>query len=124
MIEIAKLIQHPCSSLLEIHFSDGFSTLVSFELLRVYSPNKIQMDSLIFNASLLTDKAFVRLVDIKHCATDISFHFSDGHRSELISARYLYQLCQDQDPLWLHYLQRTKLMREMKNNSIACQTLG
>lgn len=124
MTSINKFHQHHNSSLLEIHFSDGFNAHISYELLRVYSPYKAQTAGFTTDGPLVNNKAFVRLVDVAQSDLGASLYFDDGHRSNLYTTDYLYQLCKEQDELWLTYLRRSKLAQKAKVDSINCIQIG
>lgn len=124
MNRIVKIHQHHTSSLLEIHFSDGFNAFISYELLRVYSPCSSPEHHFSQSAPLVCDKAFVRLIDVQLTQDGASFYFDDGHRSRLYAPDYLYHLCKEQDELWLSYLNRSKIAKQARNDSIICLQLG
>jgi len=119
MKEITGFRQHHASSLLEIKFNCGFCTLISYELLRVYSPITSQVDSFNQQAPLVTNKAFVRLTSFEQHVNGATFGFDDGHASNHYSANYLYQLCHDQDTLWISYLNRTKIAQQAKKQQVS-----
>jgi len=122
---ILEFRQHAISSLLEIRFSDSFVALISYELLRVYSPSSPQISHFSSVAPLVTNKVFVRLVEIVPQSTvGLILHFDDGHQSNLFSNGYLYQLCVEQDRLWHTYMNRLRIAQQARSNCISCLQVG
>jgi len=114
MKNLAKLHRHHGSYLLEVVFSGGFSALISYELLRVYTPFNAQNDSFTQQAPLVTNKAYVRVSNIEHVESGLILTFDDGHKSNIYSNDYLFDLCQNQDTLWFTYLSRAKLAQQSR----------
>jgi len=125
MIKLEKFQQHPASSLLELYFSDGFHALISYELLRVYSPYTAQTPDFSINAPLVANKAFVKLSAVASQPNlGLTLSFDDNHHSDLMSNEYLYRLCSEQDSLWLTYMSRSRLAQQARNNAIDCLQLS
>jgi len=119
MVSTLTITPHPISSLLEINFSDGFNAYVSYELLRVFTPSTSSEPN--FAMPLVTNKIFVQLINATiQSAAGVMLLFDDGHQSKLFTHRYLYQLCVEQDSLWLTYLYRLRLIKEARSNQISC----
>lgn len=120
MKTITQLLDHRASSLLEVRFSSGFTSFVSYELLRVYSPYPAQEPSFSSKAPLVSNKAFVKLTAIEQENDRAILHFNDGHVSQPYSHDYLFQLCDNQDELWMTYLTRSKLAQQYKDQRLVC----
>ena len=122
MKTITQLLDHRASSLVEIQFYNGFTAFVSYELLRVYSPYPAQDPSFSAKAPLVSNKAFVKLTTIEHENKNdhVILHFNDGHVSQPFSHDYLFQLCDNQDELWMTYLTRSKLAQQYKDQRLVC----
>jgi len=118
MNNLIKLNRHHDSYLLEVLFSGGFSALISYELLRVYTPFNAQNESFTQQAPLVTNKAYVRINDIKQLENGVIFTFDDGHQSNIYSTDYLYDLCHNQDALWLTYLTRSKMAQQSRQSML------
>lgn len=102
-----ELTVHQQSRTLEIAFDDGAVFLLSFELLRVYSPSAEVRGHGQGQEVLQTGQRDVRMTAIEpvgHYAVQPSF--SDGHNSGIYSWTYLYGLGAQQEKLWQDYLQR------------------
>jgi len=121
MVKILTLQRHPISSLLEIHFDNGFNEFISYELLRIYA---VHTDGFSLNAPLITNKAFVKVNQVIKESHGVILYFNDGYRSCLFSNESLYQLCLVQDKLWLNYLNRLRIAQQAKSNQINCLQLS
>ena len=115
MIEQNKLTLHASSSLLELNFTDGFSEMLSFEMLRVNSP-AVKAGNCDSNMPLLvTNKAYVQLESLQQVESKgVRLFFNDGHDSGLFSWQDLYRLAKNQDQLWSSYLKRIKIADSLK----------
>jgi len=90
---------------LSITFNNGTRAVLSYELLRVYSPSAEVRGHSPSQAVLQTGKADVMLSDIQtvgHYAVQLSF--DDGHDSGLYTWDYLHELSLRRDALWDDYL--------------------
>jgi DUF971 family protein len=93
--------------MLEITFDDTLRAELPCEFLRVYSPSAEVRGHGVGQESLQTGKENVNITNIEpvgHYAVKLTF--SDGHDTGLYSWDYLYDLAQNQDALWLEYLDR------------------
>jgi DUF971 family protein len=98
---------HQASRVLEIAFADGRSFKLSYEFLRVYSPSAEVRGHGPGQETLQTGKRDVTIKEVEpvgHYA--IRPTFSDGHDTGIYSWEYLRELGEDQDELWLRYLDR------------------
>ena len=98
---------HQTSRVLEIAFADGRSFKLPYEYLRVYSPSAEVRGHGPGQEVLQTGKRDIAIDDLEtvgHYA--IRPKFSDGHASGIYSWDYLYELGDDQEPLWQRYLER------------------
>lgn len=98
---------HQASRVLEITFDDSLRAELPCEFLRVYSPSAEVRGHGVGQESLQTGKENVNITNIEpvgHYAVKLTF--SDGHDTGLYSWDYLYDLAQNQEALWLEYLDR------------------
>lgn len=97
------------SKLLEISFDDGAEFVLSFEMLRVYSPSAEVRGHGVGQEILQTGKRGVNISAVEPVGNyAIRPIFSDGHDSGLYSWDYLYWLGSHQDDLWESYLTRLR----------------
>lgn len=118
-MSITLVKQHCFSYLLEVHFSDGYRQLISFELLRVYSPTATNIPSGLKQPPLVTAKAYVKIFKLNYDENRLDILFDDGHQSGSYNAGYLRRLCEEQDELWRDYLARLKYAKQLKDNAIS-----
>lgn len=115
MIDVEKTYAHVPSAItvhkqshtLELNFNDGETFLISFELLRVYSPSAEVRGHGRGQEILQTGKRDVlvtALDPVGHYA--VQLHFSDGHNTGIFSWDYLYWLGKNKDALWIDYIKR------------------
>ncbi len=98
---------HGQSRVLEVHFSDGASFRIPFELMRVYSPSAEVQGHGPGQEVLQTGKREVRLLGLAPVGNyAVQPQFSDGHDSGIFSWDYLYHLGAQQQQLWEQYAQR------------------
>lgn len=95
------------SRVLEITFDDGAEFVISFEMLRVYSPSAEVRGHGVGQEILQTGKREVSITAIEPVGNyAIRPIFSDGHDSGLYAWDYLYWLGSRQEELWDSYLTR------------------
>lgn len=95
------------SKVLEITFDDGAEFVLSFEMLRVYSPSAEVRGHGVGQEILQTGKRGVNITAVEPVGNyAIRPIFSDGHDSGLYSWDYLYWLGSRQEDLWESYLTR------------------
>ena len=95
------------SRVLEISFDDGKDFVLPFELLRVYSPSAEVRGHGVGQETLQTGKREVGLAGLEPVGNyAVKPLFSDGHESGIFSWDYLYWLGDNQESLWLDYLDR------------------
>lgn len=93
--------------MLALEYSEDKEYELSFEFLRVYSPSAEVLGHGPGQEVLQTGKRQVQIVAIEpvgHYAIKPSF--SDNHDTGIYSWSYLWWLCQNQQALWLRYLER------------------
>jgi DUF971 family protein len=95
------------SRVLEISFNDGKDFVLSFELLRVYSPSAEVRGHGVGQETLQTGKRDVGITGLEPVGHyGVKPIFSDGHETGIFSWDYLYWLGDNQETLWLDYLTR------------------
>jgi len=98
---------HQKSRVLEIAFDDGKTFRLPYEFLRVYSPSAEVRGHGPGQEVLQTGK---RLVEIRVLDPVGSYAvqpaFSDSHATGIYSWEYLYHLGENQDRLWVEYLEK------------------
>ena len=95
------------SRVLEIAFDDGAEFVLSFEMLRVYSPSAEVRGHGVGQEILQTGKREVGITAVEPVGNyAIRPIFSDGHDSGLYAWDYLYWLGSRQEDLWDSYLTR------------------
>jgi DUF971 family protein len=102
-----RIVVHRKSRELEIAFSDGTETRLSFEFLRVHSPSAEVRGHGPGQETLQTGKRDVDILAVDpvgHYA--IQPRFSDGHESGIFSWDWLYRFAHEHDRLWQEYLNR------------------
>ncbi len=98
---------HQKSRVLEIAFADGKRFTLPFEFLRVYSPSAEVRGHGPGEEVLQVGKKDVDITAIEPVGSyAVQLVFSDGHDSGLYSWDYLYDLGENQDTMWKHYLER------------------
>lgn len=122
MSTISHIQEHCFSSLLEVNFSDGYKSLIAYEILRIYSPNACIKPAGHSFSPLVTNKAFIKIEQLSFKPTQVTITFDDKHDSGNISALYLKKLCQQQDQLWRDYLARLSYAKQLKNETIPLMT--
>ena len=101
------LTSRASQSVLELQYDGHGLFELSFEFLRVYSPSAEVLGHGPGQEVLQTGKRQVQIVAIEpvgHYAIKPSF--SDNHDTGIYSWSYLWWLCQNQQALWLRYLER------------------
>ena len=92
---------------MEISFADGRRFELSFEFLRVYSPSAEVRGHGPGQEVLQIGKKEVEISHIEPVGSyAVQLAFSDGHDSGIYSWDYFYNLGENQDAMWKHYLQR------------------
>ncbi|MGA2552759.1 MAG: DUF971 domain-containing protein [Burkholderiaceae bacterium] len=102
-----EIVLHQQSRRLEITFSDGKHFILTFELLRVYSPSAEVRGHGPGQEVLQTGKEHIDITaldPVGHYA--VKPVFSDGHETGIYSWDYLYWLGANQERLWQEYLAR------------------
>ena len=100
---------HKHSKILEISFIDSSSFSFSCEFLRVYSPSAEVRGHSADQAKLQVDKQQVGIEKIDAVGNyAVKLYFDDGHQTGIYSWSYLYELGQNQEKLWLDYLEALK----------------
>lgn len=98
---------HQKSRMLEIAFADGKRFTLPFEFLRVYSPSAEVRGHGPGQEVLQIGKKDVDVTNIEPVGSyAVQLVFSDGHDSGIYSWSYFYNLGENQDAMWAHYLQR------------------
>ena len=99
------LTLHQKSRVLEVAFSDGRTFRLPYEFLRVYSPSAEVRGHGPGQEVLQVGK---RQVDIRTLEAVGSYAvqptFTDGHATGIYSWEYLYYLGENQERLWMEYL--------------------
>ena len=120
-----EMTVHQGSKKLEIAYSDGRRFLISFELMRVYSPSAEVQGHGAGQEILQTGKREVGILGLDPVGNyAVQPHFDDGHVSGIFTWEYLYHLGAQQDALWAQYeskLSTARLERDtpMKPKSAA-----
>ena len=102
-----ELTSRASQAVLELQYDGHGLFELSFEFLRVYSPSAEVLGHGPGQEVLQTGKRQVQIVAIEpvgHYAIKPSF--SDNHDTGIYSWSYLWWLCQNQQALWLRYLER------------------
>lgn len=119
---LSKLHYHQRRRLLDLVSSDGSSSTLSAEFLRVHSPSaEVRghgQPKLVANKR---DVAIVDIVTVGHYA--VKLVFDDGHNTGLYSYAYLQQLAEKQHLLWQQYLQQLKQANASREARISIKTL-
>jgi DUF971 family protein len=98
---------HQKSRVLEIAFDDGKSFRLPYEFLRVHSPSAEVRGHGPGQEVLQTGKKDVDITRVEPVGSyAIQLCFSDGHETGIYSWDLLYQLGEEQEPMWRHYLER------------------
>jgi len=98
---------HQKSRLLEIAFEDGKRFTLPFEFLRVYSPSAEVRGHGPGQEVLQIGKKDVEITQVEPVGSyAVQLVFSDGHDSGLYAWNFLYNLGENQDSMWAHYLER------------------
>ena len=98
---------HQKSRVLEISFEDGKSFRLPYEFLRVHSPSAEVRGHGPGQEVLQTGKKEVDIARAEPVGSyAIQLCFSDGHETGIYSWDLLYQLGEEQEPMWRHYLER------------------
>ena len=102
-----NIILHKKSHQLEISFDTEERFLISFELLRVYSPSAEVRGHWGQNAKLQLNKQDVAIEDLIPVGKyAVKIIFDDGHNSGLYDWDYLYDLGRKQAIYWTQYLDK------------------
>ena len=100
---------HQKSRLLEIGFADGKCFTLPFEFLRVYSPSAEVRGHGPGQEVLQVGKKDVEITQVEPVGSyALQLVFSDGHDSGIFSWDYFYNLGENQEAMWAHYLDRMK----------------
>ena len=98
---------HQKSRVLEIAFDDGKTFRLPYEFLRVHSPSAEVRGHGPGQEVLQAGKKDVDIARAEPVGSyAIQLCFSDGHETGIYSWDFLYQLGEEQDPMWRHYLER------------------
>jgi DUF971 family protein len=109
---------HTQSCELELVYPNNRSVLLSFELLRVYSPSAEVKGHGKGNEVLQVGKKEVKILGIEPAGNyAIKITFDDGHDSGLYDWKYLYQLGENKTKMWQDYLERLENAGESRENA-------
>src|SRR5512140_152146 len=98
---------HQVSRLMELSFDDGKHFELSYEFLRVFSPSAEVRGHGPGQEVLQIGKKDVEITGVEPVGSyAVPLVFSDGHDSGIYSWGYFYNLGQNQETMWAHYLQR------------------
>ena len=98
---------HQKSRVLEIAFDDGKSFRLPYEFLRVHSPSAEVRGHGPGQEVLQTGKKDIEITRAEPVGSyAVQLCFSDGHETGIYSWDFLYQIGQEQEPMWRHYLER------------------
>ncbi len=98
---------HQKSRLMEVVFADGKAFRLPYEFLRVHSPSAEVRGHGPGQEVLQTGKRGVEIRSLEPVGSyAVQPAFSDGHATGIYSWEYLYQLGENQDPMWAEYLAR------------------
>jgi DUF971 family protein len=98
---------HQKSRVLEIAFDDGKSFRLPYEFLRVHSPSAEVRGHGPGQEVLQVGKKEVDITRAEPVGSyAVQLCFSDGHETGIYSWDFLYQIGQEQEPMWRHYLER------------------
>ena len=101
------IVLHQKSRVLEIAFSDGANFRLPYEYLRVYSPSAEVRGHGPGQEVLQAGKKDVAITRAEPVGSyAVQLCFSDGHETGIYSWDLLYQLGEEQEPMWRHYLER------------------
>lgn len=101
---------HTRSRTLELEYEGGERHTLSCEYLRVFSPSAEVKGHGPGQEVLQVGKLNVGISKIKPVGNyALQLIFDDGHDTGLYSWDYLYQLCQQRESWWQHYLDRMHL---------------
>lgn len=107
-IKPSKIHLHKQSKTLEIVIA-GQSHSLPAEFLRVHSPSAEVKGHGPGQETLVDGKINVGIEQLKATGNyGLTLVFDDGHDSGIFSWGYLVELCQNQAPLWQHYLKQLK----------------
>jgi DUF971 family protein len=96
---------HQKSRVLEIAFGDGARFRLPFEFLRVYSPSAEVRGHGPGQETLQVGKKDVDITNIEPVGSyAVQLTFSDGHDTGIYSWDYFYNVGENQDAMWAHYL--------------------
>lgn len=116
---LTEIKLHKKSRLLEIVFSDGISSKLSFEFLRIYSPSAEVTGHGMEPPILQTGKHAVDILNLESVGNyAIKPIFSDGHKTGIYSWDYLYKLAMNQEKMWHDYLVRLETAGESRGEDI------
>jgi len=105
--QLAAIVVHQSSRVLEASFADGRVFRIPFELMRVYSPSAEVQGHGPGQEVLQTGKRDVGLTALQPVGNyAVQPTFSDGHDTGIFSWDYLYFLGSQQDELWQKYQSR------------------
>jgi len=105
--QLAAIVVHQSSRVLEASFADGRVFRIPFELMRVYSPSAEVQGHGPGQEVLQTGKRDVGLTALQPVGNyAVQPTFSDGHDTGIFSWDYLYFLGSQQDELWQKYESR------------------
>lgn len=97
------------SKKLQLVFSDGNITELTYEFLRVYSPSAEVRGHRPSQEVIQTGKAEVNIKNVIPVGNyAIQILFDDGHSSGIYSFDYLIELAENQNTLWNEYLLKLK----------------
>ncbi len=104
---VTGITLHQKSRVLEIAFADGRSFRLPYEFLRVHSPSAEVRGHGPGQEVLQVGKRAVEIRALEPVGSyAVQPQFSDGHNTGIYSWTYLYELGENQDPLWSRYLER------------------
>jgi DUF971 family protein len=111
---------HQKSRVLEIAFDDGKSFRLPYEFLRVHSPSAEVRGHGPGQEVLQAGKKEVEISRVEPVGSyAIQLCFSDGHETGIYSWDFLYQLGEEQEPMWRHYLERMQQAGASRERSAA-----
>jgi len=98
---------HQVSKVLEVAFDDGRQFRLPCEYLRAFSPSAEVRGHGPAQEVLQAGKKDVAITRAEPVGSyAVQLCFSDGHETGIYSWDLLYQLGEEQEPMWRHYLER------------------
>ncbi|OUV99584.1 MAG: hypothetical protein CBD16_07975 [Betaproteobacteria bacterium TMED156] len=102
-----KLVLNEKKCLLELYYSTGTLTSLSYEFLRVHSPSAEVVGHGPGQATLQTGKKNIKIIYLNPVGNyALRPEFSDGHSTGIYSWKYLKWLIDNKEGLWDKYLKK------------------